>query len=117
MAQANGVSKPAVSATAATDPAAVPALIKEIAALGENFTDGSDEDVRLDLLIKARTLWKALETPRETMIRHCWAQVRLDLDLASHLTSFFLAPETPRVSGTGEQPRTPSLTLHKQFRS
>ncbi|KAL6859799.1 hypothetical protein ACO1O0_003823 [Amphichorda felina] len=74
MAQANGVSKPAVSATAATDPAAVPALIKEIAALGENFTDGSDEDVRLDLLIKARTLWKALETPRETMIRHCWAQ-------------------------------------------
>lgn len=76
MPETNGASTPAVSPTAAADPAAVPSLIKEIAALGENFTDSSDEEARLDLLIKARTLWKALETPRETMIRHCWAQVR-----------------------------------------
>lgn len=33
----------------------------------------------MELQLKARTLWKALETPRETMVRHSWAQVCLKL--------------------------------------
>lgn len=78
MTAANGDSKPAdFSVTSATDAAAVPALIKELSALGENFDENSDDETRLSLCLKARTLWKALETPRETMIRHCWGQVSL----------------------------------------
>lgn len=72
----NGATKATqkVSITAATDPDAVSSLIKELSALGAGFSADSSEDLRLDLVQKARTLWKALETPRETMIRHCWAQ-------------------------------------------
>lgn len=77
MAATNGVSKATepISITSATDPSAVSSLIKELSLLGEGFSATSPEELRLDLLLKARTLWKALETPRETMIRHCWAQV------------------------------------------
>lgn len=73
----NGATKASekVPITSATDPEAVSSLIKELSALGEGFSADSSEDLRLDLALKARTLWKALETPRETMIRHCWAQV------------------------------------------
>lgn len=73
----NGESKtPQVSVVSATDPAAVPGLIKELSALAEKFDPANvDDNLRLDLALKARTLWKSLETPRETMIRHNWAQV------------------------------------------
>lgn len=76
MTATNGDSKPAeVSPTSATDAAAVPSLIKELGALGGGFDENTDEETRLSLCLKARELWKALETPRETMIRHCWGQV------------------------------------------
>lgn len=69
-------SKPAeVSAVAPADAAAVPSLIKELGALGQDYSAASTEQLRLTLLQKAKALWQALETPRETMIRHCWAQV------------------------------------------
>ena len=35
-----------------------------------------DNTTRLELAETARKLVRALETPRETMIKHCWAQVR-----------------------------------------
>ncbi|CAG9952303.1 unnamed protein product [Clonostachys rosea f. rosea IK726] len=72
----NGEAKtPQVSVVSATDPAAVPGLIKELSALAEKFDPANvDDNLRLDLALKARTLWKSLETPRETMIRHNWAQ-------------------------------------------
>lgn len=74
----NGDSKPTeVSVTSATDAGAVSSLIKELGALGGNFDENSDDETRLSLCLKARALWKALETPRETMIRHCWGQVSL----------------------------------------
>lgn len=58
----------------ANDAAAVPGLIKQISALGEGV-DISDNVARQELAAKAKALWQSLETPRETMIRHCWAQV------------------------------------------
>jgi hypothetical protein len=56
------------------DPERVPSLIKDISAAGNalNLDDGAG---RLRLLEKARDLVRALETPRETMIKHLWAQV------------------------------------------
>lgn len=66
-----------VSLTAAGDAPAVSSLIKEISHLGSNFSADTDEETRLKLLHQARTLWMALETPRETMIRHCWMEVSI----------------------------------------
>ncbi|KAL1855243.1 hypothetical protein VTK73DRAFT_8590 [Phialemonium thermophilum] len=76
---ANGLAKrrvPVVDisvALAPCDAESVPNIVKDIAALG-NTTESLDENARLELLAKARSLVLALETPRETMIRHCWAQ-------------------------------------------
>lgn len=70
---------PEVSITSATDPDSVSALIEELSALGRCFLANQSEELRLGLQLKARALWKALETPRETMIRRCWAQVWLFL--------------------------------------
>lgn len=54
---------------------AVPDLVKEINASAEALaTDG--DAARHELIIKARSLVQALETPRETMVKHTWAQVR-----------------------------------------
>lgn len=52
---------------------AVPSLLKDITAGVAALETGGDE-ARHDLLIKARTLVQSLETPRETMVKHCWAQ-------------------------------------------
>lgn len=97
MAENNHETKtPEVSPVSATDPAVVLDLIKELSALGENFNPADvDENLRLDLALKARTLWKALETPRETMIRHCWGQVScqfhyLQLEFCWTYTSFLV---------------------------
>lgn len=58
------------------DPERVPALIQDISTAGHalNSDDGAS---RVQLLEKARDLVRALETPRETMIKHCWAQVSI----------------------------------------
>lgn len=87
MTATNGESKQAeVSVTSATDAAAVSTLIKELSAEGANFDETTDEETRLSLCLKARALWKALETPRETMIRHCWGQVRYYMPLLGGTT-------------------------------
>ncbi|KAK8004910.1 demethylsterigmatocystin 6-O-methyltransferase [Apiospora arundinis] len=68
--------KPAVTVATATSPsnlAAVPQLIKELSE-GVGFLKSGGNEARQALAIKARTLMQALETPRETMIKHCWAQ-------------------------------------------
>jgi hypothetical protein len=52
----------------------VPSLASEIASLGSTVVDG-DYHARHALLRKARALVTALETPRETMIKHNWAEV------------------------------------------
>lgn len=53
---------------------AVPACTENIRALVVDLPM-KDDAARLELLAHARSLVQALETPRETMIKHCWAQV------------------------------------------
>lgn len=55
-------------------PQEVPGLLSQIASHGDAFLN-VDPDARLKLLEDARALVNALETPRESMIRYCWAQV------------------------------------------
>jgi hypothetical protein len=55
------------------DLGSVPALIEQINNLGVQLA-GGDLYARHSLLKTARSLVSALETPRETMIKHCWAQ-------------------------------------------
>jgi hypothetical protein len=81
MAQANGTTNgvPQVSVDISTalqpnDSSAVPEILKGITSLGDAPAVDNDE-TRLALLAKARDLVRALETPRETMIKHNWAQV------------------------------------------
>jgi hypothetical protein len=69
--------KPLVDVATASrpcDPQAVPSILKRIVSSGET-PSVDDDSVRLALLASARELVQALETPRETMIKHCWAQV------------------------------------------
>ncbi len=73
----NGTSELGVSISIATSPNdidAVPDLISKLSTGAANLATGGNE-ARHQLLITARTLVQALETPRETMIKHCWAQV------------------------------------------
>lgn len=53
---------------------AVPGLLNELFAL-EKSSPIDHEDTRISLLTLASSLINALETPRETMIKHNWAQV------------------------------------------
>ncbi|KAB5522978.1 O-methyltransferase [Coniochaeta sp. 2T2.1] len=57
----------------ANDLKIVPSLAAEIASLGTSL-DHKDYNGRQALLRKARALVTALETPRETMIKHNWAE-------------------------------------------
>ncbi|KAH6640167.1 S-adenosyl-L-methionine-dependent methyltransferase [Chaetomium tenue] len=74
------------------DPESVPGLIQDISAAGYDL-DSDDGASRLRLLGKARDLVRALETPRETMIKHCWAQpsclmalsIAVDIGLFHHM--------------------------------
>jgi hypothetical protein len=58
-------------ATEPNDIKAVPTLLKEISLAFNSLT--TDNAGREKLLAKCRTLVQALETPRETMLYHCWA--------------------------------------------
>lgn len=61
-------------ALTANDAGSVPKILRKI----NSFGDAPSVDnlsTRLSLLAQARDLVRALETPRETMIKHCWAQV------------------------------------------
>ncbi|KAI0423613.1 S-adenosyl-L-methionine-dependent methyltransferase [Xylaria sp. FL1042] len=61
---------------APTNVEAVPKLLLEVAAAGDVFSNAGGDSVvaRRELLAKARELTRALETPREIMIQHIWAQ-------------------------------------------
>ena len=56
------------------DADAVSGTIESIQTLGKTFSP-ADNFGRQKLLAEARRLVRALETPRETMIKHNWAQV------------------------------------------
>ena len=63
-------------ATSARNLAAAPELLKELNAGIPALLDGGSEELRQDLSLKARDLMLALETPRETSIKHIWGDVR-----------------------------------------
>ncbi len=52
----------------------VPGLVNKIMSLSQGLTK-DDVGQRLQLLAEARALVNALETPRETFIKHLWAEV------------------------------------------
>ncbi|KAI1852959.1 hypothetical protein JX265_012848 [Neoarthrinium moseri] len=60
-------------ATSPNDISAVSNLAAGISSLASTL-DKNDDAARHTLLLKARTLVQALETPGETMIKHTWAQ-------------------------------------------
>lgn len=68
-------------ATKANDLARVPSLTEEIEFYSE-FTE--HEYHRRHLLRVARDLVRALETPQETVLRLCWAEVRANLRQRKH---------------------------------
>lgn len=61
-------------ATRPSDPETVLRLVEDINALSKNLTDGG-ESTRHELFIKARSLVQSLQTPRELMLQHTWADV------------------------------------------
>lgn len=74
---ANGHAKVVVDPKAAVSPSApgeLPLLVKEIQSSSQDYITG-DITARLKLLEAARSLVYAMETPQETMLRYCWAQV------------------------------------------
>lgn len=89
-------------ATTAMNLQATSDLVKQLAAGIDALTagGGKDDTLRQDLSIKARDLMLSLETPRETSIKHIWAEVRFDPSnvLSWHQISFFwpfLPPSLP----------------------
>ncbi|CAG9949240.1 unnamed protein product [Clonostachys rosea f. rosea IK726] len=75
----NGVSESPVDVSAATTAMNLQAtsdLVKQLAAGIDALTagGGKDDTLRQDLSIKARDLMLSLETPRETSIKHIWAE-------------------------------------------
>ncbi|KAB5581298.1 S-adenosyl-L-methionine-dependent methyltransferase [Coniochaeta sp. 2T2.1] len=85
--QADTATVDVLLALKANDLKIVPSLAAEIASLGSSL-DHKDYNGRQALLRKARALVTALETPRETMIKHNWAERnprRKSQDLAAAL--------------------------------
>jgi hypothetical protein len=61
-------------ATRPGDIDAVTGLIQELSELQKGLENG-DENTRHEMLVKARSLVHSLQTPREIMIQHTWADV------------------------------------------
>ncbi|TDZ36724.1 O-methyltransferase mpaG [Colletotrichum spinosum] len=76
----------AVIAIQPNNPRRVAELSEKIGALGPVFS-AEGNDGRLKLLKQARSLVQALETPRETMIKHCWAQPAVTFVIATGIES------------------------------
>jgi hypothetical protein len=60
----------------ANDMEHVPTILKGIEEAGQQLSVDNSA-TRLKLLERARDLVRALETPRETMIKHCWAETNV----------------------------------------
>lgn len=60
--------------TSPSAPEQVLRLLTQVDGYGKAFAD-NDPEARVKLLEATRALMYALETPRESMIRYCWAQV------------------------------------------
>lgn len=74
---ANGSASPpddnvAISPSA---PEQLASLVREIESQAKSYARNEPE-ARLKLVGAAQSLVQSMETPRETMLRYCWAQVR-----------------------------------------
>jgi hypothetical protein len=85
-------------------PDQVPGLLDKIAAFSKQYL-GAEPQARLKLLETARSLVYALETPREAIIRHCWAEVRVALIEIQLLLYIYLSGG--RAKRYASQPVTP----------
>ncbi|KAI9163892.1 O-methyltransferase mpaG [Paramyrothecium foliicola] len=76
-----------VSAVAAgpRDLASIPELLRALNAGVEALQANGSEELRQDLSTKARDIMLALETPRETSMRHIWGNPQRVVDLAAEL--------------------------------
>lgn len=80
-----------VSPVSPVDPSnirAVARLLLEVASAGDTFSTADDAALapRLELLAKARELVHALETRREIMIQHLWAQASREYSVKERLS-------------------------------
>ncbi|TDZ16398.1 O-methyltransferase mpaG [Colletotrichum orbiculare MAFF 240422] len=93
----------AVIAIKPNNPRRVAELSEKIGALGPVFS-AEDNDCRLNLLKQARSLVQALETPRETMIKQCWAQPAVTFVIATGIESglFDYMAKTPGPKTVGK---------------
>lgn len=66
----------------AYDSEAVPTLIEAVGTLSKDFLTNSSNDARIELVNETRKLLFALETPRDIMMRHCYADVSCYLHIA-----------------------------------
>lgn len=88
----NGHGQAIIDPRVATTPSAPERLAhlqKEIESHSQDYTNGN-ADARLKLLETARSLVQAMETPQETMLRYCWAQVRQNKDLSRGTENAYL---------------------------
>ncbi|KAK8036401.1 O-methyltransferase mpaG [Apiospora marii] len=67
-------------ATSPNDLTSAPTILEKISIQGARLSI-NDYESRLELLVSARALVQALETPRETMIKHIWAQPAAQVSL------------------------------------
>ena len=77
MTQLNGSNGSAIDPQVAISPSApesLPDLLKQVEQHSKSFGEG-DANARLTLVDAARSLVQAMETPQESILRYCWAQV------------------------------------------
>jgi hypothetical protein len=77
-------------ATTAHDMGSISSLLEELLALDNDLE--LKEQNRLQMLQLARALVRALETPRETVLRLCWAEVRYTFPFTWDSTINILEP-------------------------
>lgn len=73
----NGHAVPAIDPKVATSPSSpgdLQRLLQEVNFHSNAFNDG-DSEARLRLVDAARSLVYAMQTPQETMLHYCWAEV------------------------------------------
>lgn len=95
----NSTSRSEAIATQASEPSKICTLIEEMM----SYMDSSgNERHRLLLLRLARSLVQALETPRETVLRLCWAEVRIhsrnDSGLTSDCSRLYTVPSSRQLT-------------------
>ncbi|KAF2453061.1 S-adenosyl-L-methionine-dependent methyltransferase [Lineolata rhizophorae] len=94
-----------------SDVESVPGLLKDIASTGNSFVAQEDRASRLQLLAQARQLVRALETPRETMLKNCWGEPGAYCAIAACMT-IGVFPELAKDDGSPKKVSDLAKTLN-----